>query len=174
MSLKVVDLLHRQHDHRPQRPLTHDVQSKVLRDAICIDLLFLLLRLLLGRRLVLHLCRLSGFLILLLHSPGARLFLRLFLLLFSGRSHRLLLRLARFFFRSSRCGLLRLFLHRLLGGLFFFLGWHRILLRLRNLAAGRLLVLRGRTAKRPDQRIFLLFCHTFLPPPCTISKPVSI
>lgn len=184
MSLKVVDLLHWQHDHRSQRTLAHDVQPKVLRDAVCVGLIFLL-RLLFGLRhtlgalvlrrlLFLRLCRRSGFLILRLCRCGGWLFFGLFLApLFSRRSHRLRLSLARFL-RRSRCSLLRLFLYRLLSGLRLFPRRHRSLLWLRNLAVGRLLVLRGRTAKRPDQRIFLLFCHTFLPPPCTISKPVSI
>ena len=127
MPLKVVDLVHRQHDHGTQRTLAHDVQLEVLGDALCVRLLLLFGRLLfflrhlrlgrrfvLGRLLILRLCRYIRFLFFLLCRW---LFLRLLFLglLFGRCGHRFLfLCLGRFCVRCrSRGRLLCLFLLRL-------------------------------------------------------------
>ena len=109
MPLKVVDLVHRQHDHGTQRTLTHDVQLEILGNTLRVRLLLLFGRLLfflrylrLGRRfildrfLILRLCRYIRFLFFLFCR---RLFLRLLFLglLFGRCGHRFpFLRLGRF------------------------------------------------------------------------------
>ena len=131
MPLKVVDLVHRQHDHGTQRTFAHDVQLKVLGNALRVRflllfrrlLLFLCLclghRLVLGGLLILRLCRYIRFLFFLLCR---RLFLRLLILLFGRCGHRFLfLCLGRFCVsHRGRGRLLCLFLLRFGGGFCFF------------------------------------------------------
>ena len=130
MPLKVVDLVHRQHDHRTQCTFAHDVQLEILGDTLRVRLLLLFGRLLfflrhlrlgrrfiLGRFLILRLCRYIRFLFFLLCR---RLFLRLLVLrlFFGRRCHRfLVLCLGRFCIHCrSRGRLLCLFLLWLGGG----------------------------------------------------------
>ena len=134
MPLKVVDLVHRQHDHRTQRTFAHDVQLEVLGNALRVRLLLLFGRLLfflrhlrlgrrfiLGRFLILRLCRYIRFLFFLFCR---QLFLRLLFLglLFGRCGHRFLFPfLGRFCVRCrSRGRLLCLFLLRLGSGFRFF------------------------------------------------------